>query len=191
MILFARHGQTAPNRAGQLLGRADPPLTGQGEAQAARLAAAVAAMEPGVVFSSPLARARATADAIAMRCGLPVVVDELLVEVDYGEWEGRSFTDFDADQLTRWRTDEAFAPPGGESLADVTARAAAFCERELDDRLVVAVSHVSPIKGATTWALGVGPLVAWRMRLDVASLTTIAPGPTLLGFNETAHLHTD
>jgi probable phosphoglycerate mutase len=188
VIVFARHGQTAPNRDRKLLGRADPPLTEEGRAQVERLAGAVAALAPTAVFTSPLARARETAAAIAGRCGLPVVVDELLVEVDYGEWEGAGLGDFDADQLRRWRTDEAFTPPGGESLADVTARAAAFCERELDDRLVVAVSHVSPIKGAVTWALGVSALVAWRMRLDVASLTTIAPGPSLLGFNEVAHL---
>lgn len=188
MIVFARHGQTAPNRDRQLLGRGDPPLTEQGRVQVERLAGAVAALKPAALFTSPLARARETAAAIAAGCGLPVVVDDLLMEVDYGEWEGLGLGDFDAEQLARWRTDESFAPPGGESLAGVTARAAAFCERELDDRVVVAVSHVSPIKGAVTWALGVSPLKAWRMRLDVASLTTIAPGPALFGFNDTAHL---
>ena len=147
-----------------------------------------ARLDAAAVFTSPLARAQETAAVVADRCGLPVVVDELLVEVDYGEWEGLGLGDFDADQLRRWRTDEAFTPPGGESLAAVTNRAAAFCERELDGRVVVAVSHVSPIKGAVTWALGVSPLIAWRMRLDVASLTTIAPGPTLLRFNDVAHL---
>ena len=188
MIVFARHGLTAPNRDGQLLGRGDPPLTAEGRRQVARLADAVAALEPVAVHTSPLARTRETAEAIATRCGVPVVVDELLVEVDYGEWEGFGFGDFDRDQLRRWRTDESFAPPGGESLTAVTDRVTAFCERELDERVVVAVSHVSPIKGAVTWALRVSPLVAWRMRLDVASLTTITPGPTLLRFNDTAHL---
>jgi probable phosphoglycerate mutase len=189
VIVFARHGQTAPNRDRQLLGRGDPVLTVEGRAQVELLADTVAGLGPAAVFTSPLVRARETAAAIADRCGLAVVVDELLVEVDYGEWEGRGLGDFDAEQLRRWRTDESFAPPGGESLAGVTGRAAAFCERELDDRVVVAVSHVSPIKGAVTWALGVSPLKAWRMRLDVASLTTIAPGPSLLHFNQVAHLH--
>jgi broad specificity phosphatase PhoE len=58
----------------------------------------------------------------------------------------------------------------------------------LDDETagaVVAVSHVSPIKAAVTWALSVSPELAWRMRLDVASLTRIARGPVLLSFNET------
>jgi broad specificity phosphatase PhoE len=54
----------------------------------------------------------------------------------------------------------------------------------VDQGLIVAVSHVSPIKAAVCWALGVGPELAWRMRLDVASITRIAPGPTLKSFNE-------
>jgi broad specificity phosphatase PhoE len=81
-----------------------------------------------------------------------------------------------------------FAPPAGESLRDVTERAGSFCASRLDTRVIVAVSHVSPIKGAVTWALGVSPELAWRMRLDVASITRIAEGPSLLSFNETAHL---
>ena len=50
---------------------------------------------------------------------------------------------------------------------------------------VVAVSHVSPIKAAVTWALDASPELAWRMRLDVASLTRVGRGPVLLSFNET------
>ena len=56
---------------------------------------------------------------------------------------------------------------------------------------MIAVSHVSPIKAAVTWAMGADPLLAWRMFLDVASVSRIgAPNgvPTLLGFDETAHL---
>jgi broad specificity phosphatase PhoE len=188
MILFLRHGQTEPNRAGQLLGRTDPELTARGIEQAQRLAAAVAGLEPVALFSSPLRRAQATAGYVADACGLTVETDDRLAEIDYGEWEGRRFAELDPEVVRQWRRDPDFAPPGGESLADVTKRAAAFCEQRLDERVIVAVSHVSPIKGAVTWALSVSPELAWRMRLDVASITRIDRGPTLLSFNETSHL---
>jgi probable phosphoglycerate mutase len=138
------------------------------------------------VLTSPLRRASDTAVPIAAACGRTVEVDERLIEIDYGEWEGRPFGDLEPAVVTRWRKDAGFAPPGGESLEVVAERAASFCDEWLDDRVVVAVSHVSPIKAAATWTLRVGPQLAWRMRLDVASMTRIGAGPVLLSFNETA-----
>jgi broad specificity phosphatase PhoE len=188
MIVLARHGETPPNRKGLLLGRADPPLTDGGRAQADDLARALAGSGAARVITSPLGRARDTAAPIAAACGAQVEVDERLIEIDYGEWEGRPFAALDPDVVARWRRDPDFAAPGGESLAAVARRAASFCEEWLHDdaeRRVVAVSHVSPIKAAVTWTLGVSPELAWRMRLDVASLTRISRGPVLLSFNET------
>jgi broad specificity phosphatase PhoE len=188
VIVFARHGETPPNREGLLLGRADPPLTDRGREQADGLARRVVARGPTKVVASPLRRARDTASPIAAACGVPVEIDERLIEIDYGEWEGRPFTALDADVVARWHRDPDLVPPDGESLVAVAARMAGFCEEMLDDETagtVVAVSHVSPIKAAVTWALGVSPELAWRMRLDVASLTRIGRGPVLLSFNET------
>jgi broad specificity phosphatase PhoE len=188
MIVFARHGETPANREGLLLGRADPRLTDRGRAQADDLAHRLAARGPTKVVTSPLRRACDTASPIAAACGVPVEVDERLIEIDYGEWEGRPFAALDADIVARWHRDPNLVPPGGESLVTVAARMAAFCEEMLDDETAgtaVAVSHVSPIKAAVTWALGVSPELAWRMRLDVASITRIARGPVLLSFNET------
>lgn len=191
MIALVRHGETDTNRAGRLLGRADPPLNERGRAQVAALAQLFADGAPPVaVVSSPLGRARETAAAIADAVGVTVELDERLVEVDYGEWDGRALGDMRIELMERWRADPDFVPPGGESLAAVTARAGA-CAAELLDRagseLVIAVSHVSPIKGAVAWALGAGAEMAWRVRLDVASVTRIVPGPdgpVLLTFNE-------
>ena len=185
MIAFVRHGETPPNRAGLLLGRSDAALTDRGRAQAERLAEALAGLEVARVITSPLRRARDTAAPIAAACGEAVEVDQRLVEIDYGEWEGRPLADLDREVVARWRRDGGFAPPGGESLAVVADRVASFCDETLDDRVVVAVSHVSPIKAAVTWALRVPPELAWRMRLEVASITRIDRGPVLLSFNET------
>lgn len=185
MITFVRHGETPPNRAGLLLGRGDVELTDHGRAQATRVAQSLADLEVAHVLTSPLRRACDTAAPIAAACGQAAEVDERLIEIDYGAWEGRPFADLGPDVVERWRRDAGFVPPGGESLEVVAERMASFCDEWLDDRVVVAVSHVSPIKAAVTWTLRVPPELAWRMRLDVASVTRIGRGPVLLSFNET------
>lgn len=191
-LSLVRHGETAPNREGRLLGRADPDLTAVGRTQAERLGARFAERAPGLVVSSPLLRCRETATAIAHACGLEVVVDERLVEIDYGEWDLVPLEELPEDALRALRTDPTFAPPGGESVTDVAERVGGFCAEHLDgQRSVVAVSHVSPIKAGVTWAIDADPLAAYRMRLDIASVSRIggrAGSPVLLAFNETDHL---
>ena len=190
MLVLVRHGQSELNAAGRLAGRLDTPLTELGVAQAKAMAASLADLgEPAAVISSPLQRARDTAAAI----GLPVVVDQRWVELDYGPYDGRLLGDVPAEMWARWRSDASYAPPGGESLAALGRRVREACEELLGDpdRLSVVVSHVSPIKAAVAWALGVGDEVAWRMFLAPASITMIghgAAGPSLYAFNVTAHL---
>jgi broad specificity phosphatase PhoE len=74
----------------------------------------------------------------------------------------------------------------------VTARIESFCAERDGDELIVAVSHVSPIKAAVCIALGVDETVTWRMQLGLASVTRVGVRPDggayLLSFNETAHL---
>ncbi|MGQ0826690.1 MAG: histidine phosphatase family protein [Actinomycetota bacterium] len=188
MIALVRHGQTAKNRDGHLQGRVDPPLTDEGRAQAERLGAAFAVRPVARVIASPLERARATAAPIAFVHGVEIAVDERLVELDYGEWDQRGLVDVTPDEWARWRADPGFAPPGGESLAAVGARIASFLESMAGDDLIVAVSHVSPIKAAVCLALGVDLAATWRMHLDLASITRIgARGPVLYlaSYNET------
>ncbi len=192
MIVFARHGQTAPNRDGLVLGRADPDLTGEGHRQAARLGVALACEPVTAIVTSPLLRARQTAEAVAAACGdVPVLVDQRLVEIDWGTWEGRPAGSLAVADVDRWRADEGTAPEG-ESLDSLSRRVESFCAETLEeDGLVVAVSHVSPIKAAAAWALGVDGTVAWRMFLGLASITRVGRGrtsPVLLSFNETGHL---
>ncbi len=193
-LLLLRHGETAPNRDGLLLGRADPPLTPRGRSQARAAAGAIAALAPAVVVSSPLGRARETAEMVAGACGLPVEVDERLTEVSYGDWEGRPLAGVPAELSGRWRADPSFAPPGGESLGLLRERVEACVEGLLArgaEGPVVAVSHVSPIKAAVAWALGAGDEVAWRMFLGLASITRVEVRfgtPCLVSYNSTAHL---
>ena len=192
MIVLVRHGQTTLNAQGRLVGRLDPPLTELGRAQAAAVAAMVGPVAR--VIASPLSRAVDTA--LAFGAGQPEI-DERWIEMDYGDFDGMPFADVPGAVWRTWRADPSFEPPGGgESLNAVGERVAAACAELLAgagtgeggvggaaEQDVVVVSHVSPIKAAVAWALGVDQSVAFRMRLDNASVTRIGPGPTLHTFN--------
>jgi broad specificity phosphatase PhoE len=191
-LILVRHGQTAVNAGGRLQGRIDAPLTDLGREQAQATAAAVAAAIPDVdrVVASPLRRAQQTAAAF----GRPVETDDRWIELDYGDWDGHVLGSMPAEEWERWRRDPHFAPPGGESLVELAARVAAACAELAEEARhhdVVVVSHVSPIKAAVAWALGVGPETSWRMFLGVAAVTRIGvgpKGPSLLSYNEVGHL---
>jgi len=188
MLYVVRHGQTAANAAGQLLGRADVPLTDIGRRQAEALGAALRPVDR--VISSPLQRARDTAAAF----GIPVEIDDRWTELDYGIYDERPLGEVPTEMWQKWRGDAEYAPPEGESLASVGRRVRAACDDVAASAVeadVVVVSHVSPIKAAVAWALDVGDPVAWRMFVAVASITRIAVterGPVLRSFNEVAHL---
>ena len=192
MILLVRHGQTAANAAGLLLGRSDPPLTDLGWRQAVASAKVLGGVTR--VVTSPLRRARETADAFG--AAVPVEVDERWTELDYGDFEGRPFNEVPSTTWQRWRSDATFTPPGGESLAVLGQRVRDACEHLAGDARsgggdVAVISHVSPIKAAVAWALAVEDTVAWRMFLDQASITRVAigdHGPSLRSYNETHHL---
>jgi glucosyl-3-phosphoglycerate phosphatase len=117
VVYLVRHGQTPLNASGVLRGLADPPLNETGRVQAARLGAALGPRGLAAVFSSPLLRARQTAQPVGERAGLDVTVDQCLLDRDYGPWTGvsqESVTD-------RWGSvDRA---PGVEPRAAVRDRA--------------------------------------------------------------------
>ncbi|HEY8092641.1 MAG TPA: histidine phosphatase family protein [Acidimicrobiales bacterium] len=188
MLILVRHGRTDLNARGLLQGRLDPSLDAVGYAQAAELAKVVG--RPDRVISSPLVRARETAAVF----GCPVEVDERWIELDYGELDGLPVASVGADVWARWRSDLTFTPVGGESIQLMVQRVVEACHDLVGaaaDQDVVVVSHVSPIKAAVTWALGVGAETGWRTHLDAASITRVdcrPTGPVLRTFNETGHL---
>ncbi len=188
MLIVVRHGRTPANAAGQLLGRLDPGLDDVGRAQAAAIASAVPT--DARVISSPLRRCRETAAAI----GDDVEIDERLIEIAYGELEGVPVRDVPAETWRAWRSDSGWAPPGGESHDQLAARVWSLLDEHAAaaaDHDIVLVSHVSPIKAALAWALGVGIEVAWRSFVAQASILRIAtsgPAPSLHSHNEVHHL---
>jgi broad specificity phosphatase PhoE/ribonuclease HI len=198
--LLLRHGQTPLSAERRFAGRGDIPLTETGRRQAAAAAARLAARGGiDVIVSSPLRRARRTAEAAAEATGAPVTVDDDLVETDFGKWEGLSFAEAgaqDPDVLRAWLADPDAAPPGGESFAAAGRRVLGALDRVLaayPERTVLIVSHVTPIKTMLCRALLAPPAALFRIHLDVASLCEVdwfADGPALVrSVNDTAHLH--
>ncbi len=190
MLILVRHGRTASNAAGLLLGRANPSLDETGKTQARDLGRVITEVSPARVISSPLVRARETAEAF----GVPITVDERWIELDYGEFDQLPMQDVPIETWTRWRNDPSFEPPGGESLATLGRRVSEACSELAEDAGstdIVVVTHVSPIKAAVAWALQVGDEIAWKMHVSPASITRIAmaaSGPSLVSFSEVHHL---
>ncbi|MDD7940886.1 histidine phosphatase family protein [Actinomycetospora lutea] len=189
MLTLVRHGQSEANARGVMCGRSDPPLTETGRRQARALAAGLP--RPTRLVSSPLARARETAALF----GTEVECDARWTEMDYGDLDGQPMTALDRDGWRAWQSDPEHVPAGGESLVAVRARVAAACTElaaEAATGEVVVVSHVSPIKAAISWALGVGIEIAWRMYLvdaAVCRIDTSGSAPMLLAVNDEGPLH--
>ncbi len=200
-FLLLRHAATAHTAEKRFSGAggADPPLSPDGEAQARATAAELAARGPfDAVVSSPLHRARQTADLVAGALGLEVREVESLRECAFGEWEGRTFAEVQQgwpDQLTAWLSDTSVAPPGGESFNAVATRVRRARDQLLTrhpGRTVLVVTHVTPIKLLVREALTAPLSALYRMELSPASLTEIewyAEGAaSLRHFNDDAHL---
>ncbi len=198
VTLLLRHGQTPMSVQKRYAGRSDVPLTDTGVQQAAAAAKRLVSAGIGTIVTSPLQRAVRTAQEVAAVTGVPVVTDEGFRETDFGAWEGLTFTEVRERwpaEMTAWLADPAVAPPGGESLTEVSERVTAALRRVLAGRerqTVLIVSHVTPIKTLVAAAL-LAPLPAlFRMHLDVAALCEIdwyADGPAVLrSFNDTGHL---
>ncbi|WP_280460243.1 bifunctional RNase H/acid phosphatase [Nocardia carnea] len=177
-FLLLRHGQTELSVQRRYSGRGNPPLTAVGREQAARAAKMLAAKgDIGAVVTSPLGRARETAEAAAAALGLEVRVIDGLTETDFGDWEGLTFREAaerDPDLHARWLGDPSLPAPGGESFDAVRERVE-DTRRDLVARYpganIVVVSHVTPIKTLLQLALGVGPSLLYRLHLDLASLS--------------------
>jgi broad specificity phosphatase PhoE len=139
---------------------------------------------------SPLQRARETAEAL----GRPVDVDDRWIELDYGELDGTPLRDVPRETWARWKADPSWAPPGGESLVALGDRVRGACASLAEEAAstdVIVVTHVSPVKAALAWALGVGDEVSFRAYVAPASITAIATGgerPSLHSFNGCTHL---
>ncbi len=196
MLHVIRHGRTADNAAGRLLGRADPSLDDLGVQQASAVAGSLTSVDR--IVTSPLRRCVQTAEAIAAATGAPIETDPRWIELDYGEFDRVGLSQVPAETWAAWQADVHFRPPGGETLAELAGRVGESLEAlaaEAVDGEIVVVSHVSPIKATIAWALGVGIDISWRSHVAVASMHRVAVRragtdlrPSLHAFNDVSPL---
>lgn len=189
-IVVVRHGQTEWSLSGQHTGVTDLPLLPEGEQQARALRGPLAGRRFVEVRVSPRLRARTTAEL----AGLPVdTVDDDLVEVDYGRWEGRTTPDISAELGRTWSLWTDGTEPGdtpGETLAQVAER----CDRVLDrvrprlaDGDVALVAHGHVLRILTARWLGLDPAAGAMFALHAGSFGALGhehDRPVLSGWNQ-------
>jgi broad specificity phosphatase PhoE len=173
-LILVRHGETPWNREPRFQGGQDIPLSAEGRRQAEKVAQALAGQPVAAVYTSPLGRARETAEIVAKPHRLSVQADEAFREISFGAWEGSTPDEVLArfpEDYRAWRTEpDVVRFPGGEELATAAARVRAGVAR-LGDRhpveTVVVVSHGVVIRLVVLEALGLSP---GRLRAVHASL---------------------
>jgi broad specificity phosphatase PhoE len=204
-VYLIRHGETLWNREGRCQGVTDIPLTENGYRQAHAIAAVLSKEPLSLVLSSPLARARVTAEMIARTHGLPVETNSALQEWNQGTLEGVPIPQLLRDHkefFDRWLYDPAgAAPPQGEALQVLQHRAWPVIDTLREQALngpVVVVSHTMTIGTILCAALGLSLASIHRLRLDLGSRTTLSFMPfglfsawVLSSLNDRYHLKAD
>jgi broad specificity phosphatase PhoE len=204
-LLLTRHGHTDRSEPEQYLGqRVVASLSERGRRDARALGARLEAVSIDRVISSPLGRAKETAQIVA--AGRPMETDVRLTELDYGAWEGLTIEEierrFPGERETYEADPATHHVGGGESGAQVAARLSSFIgdllgwwEGEASDRTCLVVGHSSVNRILLAVALGL-PLTDYRRRFrsDWASLAVLRwpdrqSGPMLLLANDMAHVH--
>jgi 2,3-bisphosphoglycerate-dependent phosphoglycerate mutase len=197
-IIALRHGETAWNLDARIQGHTDIALNDTGHWQAQRLAQALAQEPIAAIYASDLQRADATARAIATRCARPVTSHRGLRERHFGLFEGKTFTQIEAqwpDQAQAWRTRVPhWSPAGGESLLALRERiahtVAALAGRHLGEQIVL-VTHGGVLDMLYRIATGQALHTPRTWPLGNASINRLlwtAQGIALVGWSDTRHL---
>lgn len=190
-IVLVRHGRTALTEARKISGGDgdDPELSAAGQADARAVAKALRAIGTSgpwqriapisAVVASPMVRTKQTAQAIANEFGLQVFENENLREIGFGDWDGLTNEEAklsNPQAWEDWRGSWTASPPNGESLEVFDARLQK-ARREIvaqhNDKTVVVVAHVMPIRGFLRWAFDAATAAYWRPQIAPCSITII------------------
>lgn len=197
-LFLVRHGETAWNQQRRVQGGgSDIPLTPRGQEQARRVAQALQGEGIEALYSSPLSRARSTAQAIAEALSLPVTVMEEFEEMDTGDLDGLTFESLPRDHPDFWQEwrlgTGSLRWPGGESLEEMgerTWRGVLRLQEKHPQGTVAVVAHTFTVLTILLQALRL-PSGFWRrLRLEPGGLSALSLGPqgaSLLRFNDTCH----
>lgn len=197
-LFLVRHGESVWNAEGRLQGQADPPLSDLGNRQAAALAEAFRARAIDVIYCSPLARARVTADTISMPHGRQPRIESALREIHLGAWQGRpsASVGIQPGDLSGDRAIQGVSgwPPDGEPLQAALQRVAPSLDAIIarhPGATVVLVAHSIVGRVALCHLLGAGLELVPRLKLKLASITMLRidqSGAVLERLGDTGHL---
>lgn len=181
-LFMARHGEADDAEPKRYLGSTDLPLTQRGFDQARRLAACLHGEGLTHLVSSPLLRARQTADAVALATGLMVGEEPLLREIDFGGCEGLNHIEISQCQPAAWQAlrDPTVFFPQGESVNDVAARVQRFADTLAaypPAAKVLVVAHGGSLRILLCHLLGIDPGCWWRFAWDNAGLSLLRYAP--------------
>jgi broad specificity phosphatase PhoE len=178
LVILVRHGQTDENINGRISGQGPIPLNVRGEEQARLAAEVLSPLGVTHILSSPLVRARQTAEILAQRLQRPIEEVPDLREVGYGDWEGKTFGDMRSHPVAHQVfNDPASAVfPNGEGLVDVQRRGVQVIESvryTYPQGIVVVVSHGDVIRTALAHYLGMPFNEYRRINLDNGAISVL------------------
>jgi broad specificity phosphatase PhoE len=197
-LLAVRHGATEWSQARRFAGSRDIPLTAQGRLQAEAAAQALADSSAAAIYTSPLERARTSAEVIAKPHRLEPVIEPRFREMAFGTWEGlirdELLTRFPAEAAVWASTPHLITPPEGEALTAVDARVRAALTALVEQHqgeTIILVSHAIVTRLIVLAALGLGPERLWSVDASPAGITEIEyqdSWATVHRMNTLAHL---
>ena len=181
MIIFLRHAQAENNTKRILAGRTEGvPLTKTGIEQAERIAKYLSTIDISAIYSSPIERAKHTAETVAKSCSLDVVLDERLTEIDMGKFTRMNYDDMFAKYgnifLKFYENDPVISEHEVETFPDVQKRVLDMVDhvvKKHNNENVVLVTHMDPIKSMLARVMDLKPKTLFELIIVNASLTII------------------
>ena len=198
-IYIARHGETEWNAQGRIQGHTDIALTARGRRQAAALARRLAGVAFAAAYCSDLSRTRETAQIILGERAAPLHATPQLREYHKGVFEGLTVGEYAERYPDLYRAslvkDLDFAPPGGETIRQASARMAQFTAELLSahaaEDAVLVVGHGGSLRAVIVALLALPPEANWKFIMDNCALSiahTYPDNAVLHLYNDTSHL---
>jgi broad specificity phosphatase PhoE len=178
-VILMRHGETRWNREGRVMGRNPVELSENGRTQVEAAVVVARSLNPDLIVTSPLVRARQTAEILAGGVGgVEITEDPAIAEVSYGRWEGMTYHELiDDPHYAVYRESPVDYPtPGGETIPQVQARGVAAVHRAVEANpgcRILFVSHGDIIRTVLCYFLGLELKFFNRVRIDNAALSGI------------------
>lgn len=181
-VFLIRHGQTGFSLNNKLCSRADEPLNNNGIHEIKRLTAFLNTRnKPDIIITSPLIRAKQTAEIIANNYNIIPIESKELREIDFGDWEGLTFNEIknkQPDEFIKWmKHPDKFTPTNGESIIDLNKRINSLMNKVINNSeknsTIYLITHGGPIRSVLINALKIPPSLYWNIKIPHGSVTCL------------------